>query len=117
MKHVKFSTWCEARESDEAIKAAVIDAIPEDLRSTIHDEGELLELNTDDIKLHPDELLARGEIKQALTPATETQVRQAFERGITIRELIDIISGKSANSPADPQQSIPQPSQPVNTGM
>ena len=117
MRHIKFSVWKEGRDQDDAVKAAVIDAIPQDLRDTIHDESELMELKTNDIQLHPDELLARGEVKSAITSETEVQVRQAFERGVTIRELIDIIQGKTANSPADPQQSIPQPSQGVNTGL
>ena len=110
MGYRTFSLWMEQRESDDAVKAAVLDAVPEDIRSKIRDESELLELNTNDIKLNADEVLSRGEIKQLLTPGMESRIRQAFERGTTLRDLIDTIMGTAPAAGPQPQESLPSPS-------
>jgi hypothetical protein len=116
----RFSIWVEAREQDEAIRAAVLDAIPDDIKEDIQDESELLQLNTKSLRLSAAEILNRGEIKQAMNPAMEKEVQQAFEKGVTLQDLVDILQGKpgmNTQSLGAPEESVPPPSQPVNTGL
>ncbi len=92
-----FRIWLEQGESENDIKAAVLGAVPEELKGTTHDEEQLLRTRTtdfsNDVVNNMKELGIVTNLKND-NPERWQDVMDAIVRGITLSELIDKIVGK-----------------------
>ena len=109
-----FKIWLEQGEADDDIKAAVLGAVPEELKGTEHDEEQLLRTRTadfsNDVVTNMRELGVVTNLKDD-NPERWQDVIDAIGRGITLEELIDKIAGKdevAAVTGEPPPGSAPQ---------
>lgn len=112
-----FKLWAEMADSQAVIKTAIIGALPDELKGTLKDEEQLLNLRTTELGREIIEKIRNLGIVSSIkdqNPQKWQDISDSITNGITIKDLIDKVSdreglGNLTSSQPTPNANISDP--------
>lgn len=92
-----FKLWVEMEDSHNSIKVAIIGALPDELKGTMKDEEQLLNLRTTELGREIIEKIRNLGVISSIkdqNPQKWQDISDSIKNGITIRDLIDKVSDR-----------------------